>query len=435
MKRIIVAVYVILFLFYGRAFGGAGSGAYRLEVPDAAAMGKGSAFVAQADNPSAVYYNPAGLVQLKDSRFYASVGTTEIQPFTTYKDNSGNETDMRDQIFTVPHAYVVSDFGLKKFAFGAGMTSNWGLGTYWHGDSFSRYVATRSVLTMENGYLTGAYEVNDKFSLGLSLDYTRAEADKSKKLAQTDGLGNPTADADFRLTGKDNNGWGYRVSGLYKLNKNHQFGLMYRSLTKLKYAGTVYLKNMNDPTYLALLGGPNYTTDFTSVSTLPQSVIFGYCFKPNEKWTFETDVEWMDWASVKDEKLEYPDLAPGDPARLILDGGNPVSRNWHAVFSYSFGTEYKVNDQWRLRVGYFFHQTPIPQGTLDTALPDSSVNSLTLGTGYSLTKNLTLDFAYAAMFYNERKVNNSVGSASGANINGKYNQLINLYLITITCKL
>jgi hypothetical protein len=32
---------------------------------DAFAMGRGEAFVATADNPSAIYYNPAGITQLK----------------------------------------------------------------------------------------------------------------------------------------------------------------------------------------------------------------------------------------------------------------------------------------------------------------------------------------------------------------------------------
>jgi len=412
----------------------AGSGGYRLEIPDAGPIGMGSAFVAQADRPSAVYYNPAGLTQLKDSRFYASVGDTVIQPFTTYKNTSGNETKMLDQIFNIPHGYLVSDFGLPKVAFGAGLTSNWGLGTYWHGDSFSRYAATRSVLTMQNGYLTGAYEVNNNLSLGVSLDYTGAKVDKAKKFDQIAVGG--TGDGDFRLMGKDyNNGWGYRISGLYKLNKNHQFGLIYRSVTKLKYKGTLYLNNLQGYYATTLFGATSFTTDVTSVSTLPQSVVFGYCFKPNDKWTFETDVEWMDWASVKEEKIEYPDLAAGDQRRTFLDSGNPASRDWHAAFSYGFGAEYKVNAKWRLRAGYFFHQTPIPQGTFDTALPDSSVNALTLGTGYSFNKNWTLDFAYSGMFYNERKVNNSIGSLNGVNINGKYNSFYNLYLVTVTYKL
>ena len=91
MKKIILLSVCLLSAFLVKNGFCAGSGAFRIEVPDAEAMGKGSAFVAQADNPSAIYYNPAGLTQLK-GKTYLSLGASAIQPFCTYKNNSGNET-------------------------------------------------------------------------------------------------------------------------------------------------------------------------------------------------------------------------------------------------------------------------------------------------------------------------------------------------------
>ena len=394
----------------------AGSGAFRLEVPDAEALGKGSAFVAQADNPSAIYYNPAGLTQL-EGKLNVSLGATAVQPFTTYKDASGNETQMRRQVFTIPDGYVVSNFGLKKFAFGIGATSYWGLGTFWADDSFSRYVATKTNLSTQDIMLTAAYEINDNLSIGAAADYTRAYVDMHRKV-QLRG-----SDGDFELEGKDNNAWGYRLSALYKLNNNHSFGLMYRSPVHLKYKGKLYLSS-------DILGIP-YETDVASNATLPQSVVFGYCFKPNDKWRFEFDTEWMDWGSTKQTSYDYPNASPA----LIptLNSLNPTfERNWHSAFSYSLGTEYKVNDKWKLRAGYFYHKTPIAQANFETSLPDASSNSVTLGAGYSFNKNVTLDFAYAAMFFDTRKVANNVGSGG---IDGKYNSFNNLYALTLTFKL
>lgn len=408
----------------------AGSGAYRLEVPDAEALGKGSAFVAQADNPSAIYYNPAGLTQLK-GKTYVSMGASVVQPFCTYENTAGKQTDRRRQIFTIPSGFIVSDFGLKKFSFGLGATSYWGLGTFWAEDSFSKYVATKSDVITQDVMFTAAYEINDNISVGAGLDYTKALANKKKKLIQSGG-----ADGDFQLKGRDNNAWGYRLSALYKLNKNHSFGLMYRSAVDLTYKGKVYLNDLNGAglNYQGIFGGTSYETDMSTKSRLPQSILLGYCFKPDDKWRFEADIEWMDWSSVDQEQIDYP--SETNAARLnVLNGGNPVQRDWRAVLSYAFGTEYKVNGHWKLRAGYFFHKTPIPEGTFDTALPDSTSNSLTLGTGYQINKNLGIDFAYAAMFYNSRKIDNAVGSSSGASINGKYNTFINVYLLTFTFKL
>ncbi|MDP3042318.1 MAG: outer membrane protein transport protein [Candidatus Omnitrophota bacterium] len=431
MKKIIVIFSLGLTLFFSlnNAYA-AGSGAYRLEVPDAEVLGKGSAFVAQADNPSAIYYNPAGLTQLK-GKTYISIGASVVQPFSTYKDTAGKQTDRRRQIFTIPTGFVVSDFGLEKFSFGLGATSYWGLGTYWAEDSFSKYVATKSDVLTQDVMFTAAYALNDNLSVGVGLDYTKSLANKKKKLYQPGG-----ADGDFQLKGRDNNAWGYRISTLYKLNQNHSFGVMYRSAVDLTYKGKVYLNDLNGAglKYQGTFGGTAYETDMSTKSRLPQSILLGYCFKPSDKWRFEADMEWMDWSSVGKEQIDYP--SETNAARLgVLNAGNPIQRDWRGVLSYAFGTEYKVNDSWKLRLGYFFHKTPIPQGTFDTALPDSTSNSLTLGTGYQINKNLGLDFAYAAIFYNPRKINNAVGSSSGVNINGKYSSFINVYMITMTLKL
>jgi long-chain fatty acid transport protein len=430
MKRIVFLGICLVSVFLVKNGFCAGSGAFRVEVPDAEALGKGSAFVAQADNPSAIYYNPAGLTQLK-GKLSVSLGATAIQPFNSYKDNSGNETDMRRQVFTIPSGYVVSNFGLEKFAFGIGATSYWGLGTYWAEDSFAKYVATKSDYSTQDIMFTGAYAINDNLSVGVSADYTKSNVNKKKKLDNT-ALGG-TGDADFQLKAKDNSAWGYRLSTLYKFNKRHSFGLMYRSPVEVKYKGKIYLDGLNGG--YAGIFGTSYEVDITSKSTLPQSILLGYCYKPDDKWRFEFDAEWMDWSSIEDEKIDYPSgygPDPGGNRQAILNDGNPASKNYHSVFSYALGTEYKVNDILKLRAGYFFHKTPIAQANFHPNLPDATSNSVTLGVGINLNKNTTLDFAYAAMFFDERKISNSVGSGS---INGTYNAFDNLYALTLTFKI
>ncbi|MBD3264181.1 MAG: hypothetical protein GF375_03655 [Candidatus Omnitrophica bacterium] len=406
----------------------AGSGAYRLELPDSEAMGMGSAFVAQADNPSAIYYNPAGLTQLEGNQMSLGVGV--VQPFRTYTDSSGNEIEGRRDRFVIPHFYFVSDLGLEDFAFGLGGSSYWGLGTYWAEDSFSRYVSTKADLIEKDIKLVGAYQVNDNLSIGLSLDYTNSYVNKKKKLVQAGG-----PDGDFQLKGRDDDGWGYRVSLLYKPNERHRFGLMYRSAIKLKYKGKLYLNGLNafGLNYQAIFGGTSYETEITSESTLPQSIALGYCYKPNDKWLFEFDVEWMDWASTEQERIVYEDET--SPLRLsVLNNGNPAPRDWEDVFSFALGGEYKLNDKWSLRGGYFYHNSPIPEENFDTSLPDSDSHSVTVGVGHRLNDHTKIDLAYAAMFFEERDINNNVGSSSGATIDGEYETFTNIYMVTVNYK-
>ena len=143
---------------------GAVSGAFRVFASDSEALAKGGAFVGEADNPSAVFYNPAGLTQLEDG-YHLSLGLTAIQPMVKEINPSGAETQMRLETFKVPHFYFVS--GVGHAAIGIGSTSNWGVSTDWAKDSFSAFVATKTELQDLDNLLTLSYAINDQLSVGV----------------------------------------------------------------------------------------------------------------------------------------------------------------------------------------------------------------------------------------------------------------------------
>ncbi len=152
------AVIALSVLWGGNVFA-AGSGAFRVETPDAGAFGKGSAFVGQADTPAAIYYNPAGLTQIRNTE--VSVGSALIAPQVDYKNFAGDKTQMRRDTFFVPHAYLAVPIN-NKLSLGLGATSYFGLGTNWAQDSNLRYVATESVIENKDYMLTAAYQVTDQ---------------------------------------------------------------------------------------------------------------------------------------------------------------------------------------------------------------------------------------------------------------------------------
>ena len=349
----------------------AGSGAFRLEVPDTGAFGKGSAFVGEANTPAAVYYNPAGLSQMTASA--VSVGATIIAPQVDYKNFAGDKTQMRRNTFTIPHLYYAAPVS-EKLAIGLGATSYFGLGTEWAEDSNVRYSATNSDIENKDLMLTAAYKLNDQWSFAVSADNDDTKANKNKKLQQASGV-----DGNFQLKAKDN-AWGYRLATMYKMNERHQFGLMYRSRISHKYEGKAYLNNLDSSATLAGMGlssnsyqglfGASYETKLTEKFTLPQSIIIGYSFKPTAKWTLNADLEWMDWSSVKREALNWTDET--DASRLaILNNGNPANRDWKSVLSFQLGAEYAATDRLRLRGGYYHHDSPVPDENWEPNLPDA----------------------------------------------------------------
>jgi long-chain fatty acid transport protein len=399
-----------------------------VELPDSEAAGKGFAFVGEASNPSAVYYNPAGLTQLKGNN-HLSAGFSVLAPSASYTDFAGNETQMTRQNFPIPHLYVVSDFGLEDFVFGLGGTSSWGTGTAWADDSFAKYVATESDVKNLDTYISAAYKAGDQWSFAVSADNDYSVANKSKKLIQLGG-----ADGDYNLKA-DASGWGYRLAALFKLNERHQFGLMYRSPIQEKYRGKLFLHELNGSglDYFSIFGGDRFETNIAVESELPQSVVLGYSLRPDDKWTFNFDAEWMDWSSIEQEWLEYTEVITAGQSS-ILNSGNPANRDWKDVWSAALGIEYAWSDDLRLRGGYYYHTAPIPEENWEPNIIDSNSHGITTGFGYDISDHLTVDLAYSFLLYEDLTVDNTIGSGSGASINGEYEQTMHMGLITFGYK-
>jgi len=424
-RLILIVVIMVCIVFPTQSFA-AGSGAFRLEVPDAGAFGKGSAFVGEANTPAAVYYNPAGLTQVKETE--VSVGTALIAPRVTFDPAGGGEVAMRRNTFFIPHLYAAVPI-TNKLVVGLGATSYFGLGTEWANDSPLRYNATTSVIENKDYMFTTAYQVNDQWTFALSADLDDSKASKYKKLLQSGG-----ADGDFKLKAKDT-AWGYRLATMLKINEQNQVGLMYRSRIFHNYEGKAYLDNLNNNGnfYQTIFGGTSYQTRASEKFTLPQSLVMGYSFKPNHKWTLNFDLEWMDWSSVKREAVNWLDET--DPTRLsVLNTGNPASRHWESVWSQAIGVEYAQSDRLRLRGGYYHHSTPIPEETWDPNLPDSNSHGITTGLGYDFNQHMTIDLAYSLLIYEHRNINNTVGNVFGADVDGRYKQFMNIGVVTLTYK-
>ena len=99
---------------------------FQLNEVGARAMGMGGAFVAKANDLTAMYFNPAGLAN--QMGFGAYLGGTMILPKSSYTSAGGVSTDMVSQTFLTPNAYF--GYGMDNgLAFGLGVFAPFGLGT------------------------------------------------------------------------------------------------------------------------------------------------------------------------------------------------------------------------------------------------------------------------------------------------------------------
>src|SRR2546426_5575715 len=106
---------------------------YSIYEQGARAMANAAAFTARADDPSALFFNPAGIVQLKGQRF--NFGTTAIflNGSSFDSDLSGNSFDQVDNMAWPSNMYYTQTQG-DRYAWGVSITTPFGLKTQWPGN-------------------------------------------------------------------------------------------------------------------------------------------------------------------------------------------------------------------------------------------------------------------------------------------------------------
>ena len=341
----------------------------------------GAGLVASADDPSAVFYNPAGITQLKGKQ--VMVGLTAITPMITVETPGGVESDFKRNWFFPPHAYYTQQINDKWWG-GLGLFSRFGLGTefdpQWPGRFNSFYAEIQTVEFNPNI----AYKFNDQLSFAFGLNLTYLTLDLKKKLSPA--VGSP----EFELDG-DTTGWGLNAAIQYKPTDWMQAGVTYRSRISQNVEGDVTVRP-NVPA--AGLRNMPATGDLS----LPDMIFAGVNFNVRKDLTVGGGIYWTRWETYNQLQINFG--APFGPTQVRTQA---TPKNWDNVYRFMIGTEWKVNENWDLRLGYAYDQAPQPDNTIDYVLPDNDRNMFSIGCGYH-RNNWALDFSYTLMLISDRDV-------------------------------
>jgi long-chain fatty acid transport protein len=392
---------------------------FQLPDQDSAAMGMGGAFVGQADDPAAVWYNPAGMTRLDGTRI--SGGVIGIYPVLTHENNTVNPgtTDVSDRDIHLPVHLYVTHKPNDSIAFGVGVNNPFGLSTDWDPNTSStRYVATFSKVVTTEVNPNIAYKLNDSLSVAFGVAYVHLRATLEKTVNVV--LPGPVllGDHNFRLSG-DGEGWGFNAAAMYKISQNANVGLSYRSRVKIDVDGDA-----------DLVGGPAATSGTGSTSiTLPDLIQLGVSYKASDKLTVNADLDYTLWSTYD---------------RIVITSNNPLfnatdEKQWEDVWCIRIGGQYLLLDQWKLRAGYVYDKSPVGEAHFETRTPDSDRQGLTIGTGYA-SGNMTIDLAYMYLRFNKRTINNSFADDDANpftpdnSLNGTYKSQAQLAGITVGYK-
>lgn len=412
-------------------------------------MAMANAFTAQADDPSALFYNPAGIAFLHGAQVNLG-GLTIIVPQTQYTGTtalSGNppfdignavvtEHAKRD-IFIAPTLYATYSLENLPLSFGLGINSIYPLAKSWDDSSVFRNQVQNVSIKPINFQPTVAYRFDDlKLSAAVGLDVTYAMVSLQKAAYAPSGS-SPSGAFELGSLGLDGTatGVGYNLGVAWRPRQDLRFGVAYRSEVKLDISGDANFLATTDAGFQAIgLAPPNFpyararatSTASTSI-TLPDSLDLGIAWMPTDKLTLEFDATRTGWSSF--DKLEIHFDTP-QMGNSFNGHGDP--RNWEDVWAYKFGAQYAVTPQLDLRAGYSFDTSPVPDSTVDPLLPDSDRHSFSIGSGIH-SGTTTLDLAYMWVHFVDRKVNNQdLSTLRGEN--GTFKSDAHLLAASITVK-
>jgi long-chain fatty acid transport protein len=394
---------------------------YQIGEHGARAEGMGSAFVAQASDPSAIHFNAAGLGFQNGLNILA--GATMIAPRTDFTGPtpSTETTDMVSQNFYIPHAYV--NYGMENgLAFGIGLFVPYGLGSEWDEDWVGRYWAVKTELQALYITPTIAYRFSPKLALGAGFSYIMGNVSMSQKMNI-----NPAQLPDWmmKLDG-DGTAFTFNAGLLYKATEQLSLGLSYRHLADVELEGDAKFEGVPNialpsPPYPPGLTLPMLFPDQTGKTTLPLpgDLKAGVAYTINENWLVEADFEYVFWSAFDSLVVEFDEGVAGE-------SGSSQAKEYKNSILLRLGGQYSL-EKLSLRAGFVYDQSPVPDEWLEPSLPDANRLEFTFGLGYQVTEKFAVNAAYHLIKAAERTVDDPPNEFPGT-----YNTTANLVGLSLT---
>lgn len=395
------------------------AGGFALSGVGSRATAMGGAFRGYANDPSAMYWNPAGLAYVH--RNSISLGGTFISPSATWENPGApttallraGETESEPSLKAIPNAFVTMA-SHPKIKYGLGVFVPYGLGSTWdlyetnpalNGAANFPENETSSSISVFDVHPTVAYQIMPNLSAGAGLSLMYGSID----LAKFGGSSVP----GFLLATTDISGKGYgfgaNLGVIYKPMQGLFLGLSGRIPSSIKMEGDTKIMNYG---VVAPPAGAEYDTKTTL--NLPAEAGFGVAYFLKENIRLGLDYSYTMWSALDKVTLDMT-----TPAGVV---SRDMAFDWKDTSRISLGAEYSPGiDQ--LRAGIYFDQSPIPEETQTPALSDiGDKMSINLGWGRKFG-NLGLDLNFQYVEFTERKIttqtaNNVLGTYNAQSISG-----------------
>ena len=311
------------------------------------------AFTAVADDASAVFYNPAGLTQIKNTQI--DLGATYIAPNQQYTNNTNNVTTTSKKAALANDFFIAHQYN-QRLSFGFGVYSPFARTSDYSANAALNNLNNRSLLLRVDFAPTVAYQLFPCLSIGV-------------------GAVGSYIDASSDILGLYERGTGYGFTGqgglLLKLPKGVKAGLTFRGPEDAYVTGNGSLQGA--------INGP-----FTMHLHFPATLSGGLSWQVTPAWLLSTAYDYEFWSYLDQVSRVYAN------ATLNAIGTNTVDGQDEGTFR--IGTQYRYKNN-EFRAGYSYVPAAVPAQYIVPAKPDYNVNAFSVGYSRYFHK-LRLDAGY-----------------------------------------
>tara|TARA_R100000027_G_scaffold7932_4_gene6005 strand:+ start:34096 stop:35373 length:1278 start_codon:yes stop_codon:yes gene_type:complete len=393
---------------------------FRNAAPGAYALGQSGGRLAFIDDASAVTENPANLADFEKTEVLLAPAFVYFTNEVEYSNGQKAKSD--DPLKFLPNAFVVFPTSNEKLVIGLGVSVPFGLGAEWEQTGafapggILRYTAPYSseLLTVRINPNV-AYRVNESVSIagGLDLMYSRLKLEQFFPPVGLAGLQLVSAET---VAETDMDGWGVgaNLAVTWDVTEKDRLVATWRSEIPVDYSGDGSIGNLT-PEAQAL--GFTENGDAHTEITFPQIFGLGYGRKITEALVAEVQFEWVGFSSFDELNLDFGQNT------ALFGGNNVIQQDWKDSYTLGLSLRYDFGDGLRLHGSYQYFESPIPDNTLSTTIPDADQNAFTVG----LTKKWEMwyvGFGYSYVLYEDR-------TTTVAGVSGKMKSNLNLFSLSL----
>jgi len=409
---------------------------------------------AGAEDVSFMAYNPAAIGNIDGNQ--VAVGVAYIDADFDLLDADASSVSGADydnggsrqggQSAVVP-SFAVKTRASERIDLGLAIFSPYGLSTKYDEDWIGRYHAVETELATIDIQPTLNFRLNKRLNLAVglraqyadatlsnSLDLASIGAQQAKdagNLAQANALAGQAGGADgFAEVNGDDWGYGYTLGALFQATERTRLGISYRSEVDLTLEGNVDFSSDN-ATGQSVLAGAQANNTFTNGGgsaeiTTPANLNLGVHHQLTERLALMANAEWTEWSSFDELTVKFDDGTPD----------STTTESWNDSWAYSVGANYALTDQWLLRTGVGYDETPVPSAEYRTPrVPDANRTWATLGATYQATENLGVTAGYMHVFGEDGDIDQQATSTnenkSKGNLSGTYEVSADVFALSM----